>query len=71
MAIYYSMASIPSERIAVRGGNDNEQERLLPFLVFIFIFFLLSANPHPPQSLLLSTPTTGSLMIASRVRRRF
>jgi hypothetical protein len=38
-AIYYSMASIPSERIAVGGGNDDEQERLLPFLLFIFIYF--------------------------------
>jgi len=26
VAIYYSMASIPSERITVGGGNDDEQE---------------------------------------------
>ena len=48
MAIYYSMTSIPSERIAVGGGNDDEQERLLPFLLFIFIYdFLFSANLLP------------------------
>jgi hypothetical protein len=47
VAIYYSMASIPSERVAVGGGNDDEQERLLPFLLFIFIYFLFSANPLP------------------------
>ncbi len=29
------------------GGNDDEQERLLPFLSFIFIYFLFSANPLP------------------------
>ena len=42
------MASIPSERIAVWGGNDDEQERLLPFLLFIFIYdFLFSDNLLP------------------------
>ena len=69
VAIYYSMASIPSERIAVGGGNDDKQERLLPFLLFIFIYFYSLLTPYPPPSLLLSTPTTGRLMIASR--RRF
>ena len=30
------------------GGNDDEQERLLPFLLFIFIYdFLFSANLLP------------------------
>ena len=47
LAIYYSMASIPSECIAVGGGNDDEQERLLPFLLLIFVYFLFSANPLP------------------------
>ena len=48
VAIYYLMSSIPSERIAVGGGNDDEQERLLPFLLFIFIYdFLFSANLLP------------------------
>jgi len=37
VAIYYSMASIPSERIAVEGGNDDEQERLLPFLLCFYL----------------------------------
>jgi len=42
------MVSIPSERIAVGGGNDDEQERLLPFLLFIFIYdFLFSDNLLP------------------------
>jgi hypothetical protein len=54
VAIYYSIASIPSERIAVGEGNDDEYSLL---------------TPYPPPSLLLSTPTTGRLMIASR--RRF
>jgi hypothetical protein len=45
VAIYYSKASIPSERIIVGGGNDDEQERLLPFLLFIFIYFLFSPRP--------------------------
>ncbi len=27
------------------GGNDNEQERLLPF--YYYFFFLFSANPLP------------------------
>jgi len=35
VTIYYSMASIPSERIAVGGGKGDEQERILPFLLFI------------------------------------
>jgi len=29
VAIYYSMASIPSERIVVGGGSAEQQERLL------------------------------------------
>ena len=42
VAIYYSMASIPSEHIAVGGGNDDKQERLLPFLsFFLFMIFIL------------------------------
>ena len=42
------MASVSSERIAVGGGNDDEPQRLLPFLLFIFIYdFLFSANLLP------------------------
>ncbi len=49
------MASIPSECIAVGGGADAQQERLLIFLLFVlFIIFLFYANPLPssiPRSL--------------------
>ncbi len=46
------MASIPSERITVGGGgNDDEQERLLPFLLFIFNYdFLFCANLLPSST---------------------
>ncbi len=33
VAIYYLMVSIPSERIAVGGGNDDKQERLKWFIL--------------------------------------
>ena len=40
------------------------------YYLFLFIFYSL-LTPYPPPSLLLSTPTTGRLMIASRATRRF
>ena len=36
---HYSMASIPSERIALGGGSAAQQERLICFILFIFIYF--------------------------------
>ncbi len=42
------MASIPSECITVGGGPVAQQERLLPFILFVlFIYFLFYANPLP------------------------
>ena len=66
------MASTPNARIAVGGGSAAQQNRLLIFLLFVlFIIFYSMLTPYPPPSLLILTPTTGRLMIASRVRRRF
>jgi hypothetical protein len=66
------MASIPSERITVGGAAVAQQERLLfDYYLYYLYFNSPAANPHPPSSLVLSTPTTSRLTMALRERRRF
>jgi len=65
------MANTPSEHIAVGGAAVAKQHRLLFFYYLFFNFIGMMLTPYPPLSLLLLTPTTGRLMIASRARRRF
>ena len=57
MAIYYSMASIPSERIAVGGGvmTTNKRGYYHFYYLFLFIFYSL-LTPYPPPALLNFVP---------------
>jgi hypothetical protein len=43
------MASIPSERIAMGGGSAAQQERLICFILFIYLFLLHMLTPYPPR----------------------
>jgi hypothetical protein len=48
------------------------REVIIIIIIIYFIIYLYSMQtPYPPPSLLLLTSTTGRLMIASRVKRRF